>query len=233
MMERRRARDSVCLGAGVLVLLVALAPLPAAVGNAHPLSAHMIQHVLLALVAPPLLLLSVPESVARRWLQPPMAWRVERMFGNPVAGWIAATATLFLWHVPALYDVGMTNGGVRIAQDVTVAITATLFWWAVASPLPEKRLSAPLSVLYLFSACAVSSVLGVIITLAPSGLYASHVAPPGGDDQQIGGLIMWVGCCVVYVSAIMLTLAHWYGASDTVRESASPAGIALAPMEHS
>jgi len=202
----------------------------------------MIQHLLLALVAPPLLLLGMSEPAARRALRGPAARQSARMLGNPIVAWSAAMATLFVWHLPALYDAALTNMGVHVVEHLSVLVTATMFWWPVVSPLPETRLSPPLAVPYLFSACVASSLLGIIITGAPGELYSPYRYPHGGDavsamlhmgmgrrltpavDQQVGGLIMWVGCCIVYVVGIMLVLAYWYNTPDT--DAAVPTSLA-------
>lgn len=226
----RFSRAAAIYVAGVLLLLLALVSPLETLGEEYLFSAHMLQHMLLVLVIPPLLLLGIPEQVARQVLSWPLAGKIERALRQPLVAWTLATAAMLVWHVPTFYDAALRNEGLHIVQHFCFLVTASVFWWPIVSPLEESRLQPPLAVFYLFTACLASSVLGILITFAPAGLYPAYLAP--GDargvlslvrdgwglspatDHQLGGLLMWVPCCLVYLCAIMLTLARWYNAPE-------------------
>lgn len=239
----RFSRAAASYAAGVLLLLLALVSPLDTLGDDYLFSAHMLQHMLLVLVIPPLLLLGIPEGVARQALSRPLVGKIERALGRPLVAWTLAVTAMLVWHVPALYDAALENEGLHVAQHLCFLVTASVFWWPVVAPLEESRLQPPLAVFYLFSACLASSVLGILITFAPAGLYRAYLAPDDArgvlplvrdawglspaTDQQLGGLLMWVPCCVVYLCAIMLTLARWYSApeEDAITASSPPINL--------
>jgi cytochrome c oxidase assembly factor CtaG len=213
--------------AGVLTLLLALTSPLDALGDTYLFSAHMLQHFLLILVVPPLLLLGIPLQVAERALRWAPASRAERVLGQPVLAWLLGIGTLWACHAPALYDAALANEGIHVVQHLGFLVTSTIFWWVVIAPVPERRrLNLLGTTVYLLLASLASSLLGIIITFAPPGLYPPYLHPAGApgivalirqgwgfsaaDDQQVGGLMMWVGNSPVYVVACLAALARWY-----------------------
>jgi cytochrome c oxidase assembly factor CtaG len=213
--------------AGVLTLLLALISPLDALGDTYLFSAHMLQHVLLILVVPPLLLLGIPPRMAARALRWEPASRAERVLGQPVLAWLVAIGTLWAWHAPALYDAALANEALHVVQHLCFLVTSTIFWWVVIAPVPERRrLNLLGSTAYLLLTSLASSLLGVILTFAPPGLYPAYLHPAGAPgivalvrqgwgfsaavDQQVGGLIMWVGNSPIYVVACLAALARWY-----------------------
>jgi cytochrome c oxidase assembly factor CtaG len=187
----------------------------------------MLQHFLLILVVPPLLLLGIPPRIAERALRWEPASRAERVVGQPVLAWLLGIGTLWVWHTPALYDVALGNKGLHVVQHLGFLVTSTIFWWVVIAPVPERRrLNLLGTTAYLLVASLASSLLGIIVTFAPPGLYPPYLHPAGApgivalirqgwgfsaaDDQQVGGLLMWVGNSPVYVVACLAALARWY-----------------------
>jgi putative membrane protein len=210
---------------GLALLLLGLVSPVAVLGHAL-FSAHMVQHLLFVLVVPPLLLLGLPPRLAE-WAS---RWSCARRSDGwpwPLLAWACGAGAMWLWHVPALYDAASVSHALRAFEHGLALAMGTMFWWPIVAPAPELRLEPLLAVLYLFTACLACTVLGIVLTFAPPGLYA---APAGGGaalqlvrsrwglspeaDQQLGGLLMWVPACIVYSSAVIGVLARWYGADD-------------------
>jgi cytochrome c oxidase assembly factor CtaG len=221
---------------GVLVLFFALESPLEALGDTYLFSAHMLQHLLLILLVPPLLLLGMPRWLAELILDWPFARAVESKLGRPVVAWLVGVVTLWIWHLPLLYNATLLNESIHILEHLSFLITATIFWWPVFHPLAEQRAAPLTTIIYLFAAAASSSALGIILTFAPAGLYPAYLQPfdtlgilsllrhewglTPAVDQQIGGLLMWVPGSLVYLTGIVGALARWYGQSDGDRETA-------------
>ncbi|HYM68937.1 MAG TPA: cytochrome c oxidase assembly protein [bacterium] len=227
---RAAPRRAVFFLAGVAALLLALDSPLDGLGDRYLFSAHMLQHMLLVLLVPPLLLLGIPPDWARAALRVPALRRAERGLGHPVAAWVLGIGTMCAWHVPVLYNAALAHGFVHVAQHLSFLVTSVIFWWPVCAPLPEARMPALGAVGYLLAAALASSGLGIILTFSPPGLYPAylHPADPLGllptirgtwglspaADQQIGGLLMWVPGGLAYLCAILGTLGRWYREPD-------------------
>lgn len=212
--------------AGVIVLLLALVSPLDMLADAYLFSAHMLQHILLILVVPPLLLLGVPRQLAQQILRCAIVGRAERLLRKPVLSWTLGVGTMWIWHWPPLYNAALASEPIHIVEHLLFLITATIFWWPVISPIEESRLAPLGSVIYVFGACVAHTVLAILLTFAPLGLYPAylqpvdtlHILPLIRDrwgltpsvDQQWGGLLMWVPACLVYLSVLLATLARWY-----------------------
>ena len=124
---------------------------------------------------------------------------------------------MWLWHVPVLCDAAAVSRPVSALQTGSLLLLGAAFWWQVLAPSPGQRLRPLQGVAYLFAGCVACSVLGIIFTFAPVTVckaYAGYPVERFGitplRDQQIGGLIMWVPMCLVYLCAIFMQLARWY-----------------------
>lgn len=218
---------AILFGGAVVVLLLALVSPLDTLGDHYLFSAHMLQHLLLVLAVPPLLLLGLPPAAFERALRWGAASRAERALGHPLLAWLVGIGTLWAWHAPSLYEAALRNPGVHVFQHLCFLVSATIFWWPVIAPVPERqRLSSLAAVAYLIAGGLVTSLLGIILTFAAPGLYPSYLHPldPRGilpllrqgwgltpqSDQQLGGLLMWVLSAPVYLVATAITLARWY-----------------------
>lgn len=213
----RRGRPLYFAAAIVVFLLALVSPLNA-LANGYVFSAHMVQHILLVLIVPALLLLSLPRPFA---LSSPLTHLI-----HPVIGWTAGVGAMWLWHAPALCNAAATSRTVSAIQTTSLLIMGSLFWWQVLAPCEEQRLSPPAAIVYLFTACTACSVLGIILTFAPVSICPAYQQPVDrlgilstirGDwgltndrDQQIGGLLMWVPMCAIYAAAILAQMARWH-----------------------
>jgi cytochrome c oxidase assembly factor CtaG len=188
-------------------------------------SVHMVQHLLLMLVAPPLLLFGAPVTqllraassrVRRRWLIPFLHSAPVAFLTHPVTAWVLFTAVLWAAHFSPLFDLALENPGVHEVEHVLFVGAALLFWWPVvaADPAP-RRLSYPARALYLLLQMPPSSFLAMSILFTNAPLY-NHYATlrsPYGisalDDQQAAASLMWIAGDMVFIAAILLLVAAW------------------------
>jgi putative membrane protein len=214
---RRRIGWFLLALAGFLLTLVS--PINA-LADGYLFSAHMLQHILLLLIVPGFLLLSLPRSLS-------LAWR-PRFLAHPVTCWIAGVGAMWLWHWPTLCNAAVSSRPMYALQTASLLVLGTLFWSQIIAPREQERLSPPAAVLYLFSACVTCSALGIILTFSPVTVCSIYTLPAGDrlgmwetirqgwgftpeKDQQIGGLLMWVPMCFIYLGAIFKQIARWFG----------------------
>jgi cytochrome c oxidase assembly factor CtaG len=223
----RLTRRVLLFVAGVLVTLFALVSPLDALGDTYLFSAHMVQHLLLMQIAPPLLLLGSPAWLAKKIVDWPPVGSAERILGRPVVAWLLGMGTMWVWHLPALYNATLADEGLHIVEHLSFLVTSTIFWWPVLSPLKDRRLSPPATLLYLVPAIAASDILGTILTYTAPGVY-NYLHPidtlgvlpllrgtwglSPAVDQQLGGLAMWILGDPVYLWGILNGVARWRGA---------------------
>ena len=115
---------------------------------------------------------------------------------------------------------------IHIFEHLTFLVTGCMFWWPIVRPLESQRIQAGPAMLYLFGAAAVSTLLGIVITFLPVGLYKPYLHPvdelgalhlirdtwgiSAAEDQKLAGLLMWVPGCSVYFAVILVKLAVWF-----------------------
>jgi putative membrane protein len=198
--------------AGVALLLLDLVSPIDTLADRYLFSAHIVQHFLLALVIPPLLLLGTRAFDIGAFS------KVERILGQPPVSWLLGVGTMLVWHIPVLFNAALASDGMHVFQHLSFLVTGTIFWWPILGPLEDRRLPTLAAVSYLFSACVCCSLLGAFLTFGPSGLYPAYAGYWGLDpksDRQLGGMLMWVPGCFVYLSAILSTVMRWYAAERT------------------
>ena len=196
-------------------------------------SAHMTQHEVLMVAAAPLLVLgrpvvaflwAVPTAWARRFGEAAKAVWWRRAWGaltNPLAAWALHAVALWVWHVPALFEATLESDVVHTLQHISFLGSALVFWWALVHG-PRGLMGYGAAVLYLFTTSVHSGVLGAFLTFTGRVLYPaySRTSAEWGltplEDQQLGGLIMWVPAGLVYVIAGLALLAGWMRESERV-----------------
>ena len=221
-------RRILCLLAGLGVSAEGVDGERSRLANGYLFSAHMLQHILLVLSVPALLLLSLPRSFS---LRPPLTY-----LSHPLIGWVAGVGAMWLWHAPTLCNAAATSRTVSAIQTTSLLLMGSLFWWQVLAPRDEERLSPPAGIVYLFTACTACSVLGIILTFAPVSICPVYQHPvdrlgilstirgswglTSDRDQQIGGLLMWVPMCAIYATAILAQLARWHSSPQPEQSNA-------------
>ena len=183
-----------------MVIFVALLSPIHELSNSYLFSAHMVQHVLLTLVAPPLLVLGTPDWLIRPLLRPNWAFRLVRLSTRPVLAFALFSVVFSLWHIPALYNSSVTNHGVHVVEHLLFIAVAMLMWWPITSNMPElPRLSYPLRIAYLFLLSIAQIIVFAPVTFAKEPIYQFYVSAPRlwgispVVDQQIGAIIMKIG----------------------------------------
>lgn len=214
--------------AGFSVLAAALVSPLHAMGSAL-FSAHMIQHELLMAVAAPLLVLGKP-AVAILWGLPERTrTTVGRLFSLHIpqlAAFLLHAGAIWIWHAPRLYDASVTNEAVHAAQHLSFLGTGLIFWWSLFHARSEKG-NEGTAVVYLFLTAIHTTLLGALLTLSDTPLYSvySDVTTSSWgltalEDQQLGGLIMWIPGGVIYLAAALWLMFKWINASGLrVRKS--------------
>jgi putative membrane protein len=216
--------------AGWLSLVISL------IGPFHELSeslfsAHMTQHEILMLISAPLIVLGRPQ-IAAVWALPRsrrsivasvtnadqfvVAWRF--ISGSFVAFLIHAAA-LWIWHIPALFDATLESDWVHALQHASFFGTALLFWWAIVNSSLDWK-SSFVGVLFLFLTSLHSGILGAFLTFTHQIWYPVYLNSTGAygltplEDQQLGGLIMWVPASLIYIGAGLTMFARLLNESE-------------------
>ncbi|HNP85617.1 MAG TPA: cytochrome c oxidase assembly protein [Kouleothrix sp.] len=206
---------------GSLVLFIALCSPIETLGDGYLLSAHMIQHLLITLIAPPLLLLGTPRWLFRPLLRLPFALPIGRFITNPIFAFLSFNLVFAIWHTPAYYEATLRSLPIHILEHVLFFTTATLTWWPVFSPMDElPRLPDPAQCLYLFLESLPPTILGALITFAGWILYPTYARAPrvwglsAALDQQIAGLTMWIPGALVFLSVLTVVFFRWFNADE-------------------
>jgi len=206
-------------------------------------SAHMVQHLVLILVMPPLLLAGIPDWLLRPAIQVRPVRAVARALTLPLVAFALNNVIFLAWHFPGPYDVMMRDHGIHVAMHLTIMVTGVIMWWPVMSPLPElPRIAPPLQMVYLFLVGIPMMVSAALITFSANALYSWYVEAPrifalsALDDQRLGGVIMWVpGGLVLWVAitAVYFRWTHREVAEDEagvrIRPPATRAGLIVPP----
>jgi putative membrane protein len=231
-----RHRGALFLGGYSALVIALISPLHA-VGEEF-FSVHMVQHLLLLLVAAPLLLMSnsmpvllwaLPTSeratLGRLVGRPGRFRRVLQTLTHPMLAWWLFVGTQWVWHQPLAYEWALSSRWAHYFEHVTFFTTAVLFWWPVigAAPLPSP-LSYPARFAYTFLAWLPNSLLGAGISLSRGPLYQYYVNQARAQnadvsfDQQLAGLIMWVPGDVLFVSILLGLLVGFMRAEERKAE---------------
>jgi putative copper resistance protein D len=192
-------------------------------------SVHMIQHLILMLVAAPLLLAGGPITLTLRVASPSVRRGLLRVLHSPVVKvisfpvltWALFAAVNWGWHFSTLYDDALENQLLHYAQHATFLGTALLFWWPITGVDPGPwRMPYPVRLFYLFLALPQNSFLGVALLSAGSVLYPHYLtnARPWGptplEDQQLGGVLMWVAGDIAFLVAMAVVIVAWMRAEE-------------------
>lgn len=213
-------RSALCFFTGLAVLAMALlSPLDA--WGADLFSAHMLQHELMMLVAAPLIVCGKPLPVVTWAFRPRDRRRIASMIKatvtrdlwraltQPPCAWSVHAVVLWAWHMPRLFEAGLESHTVHAMQHFSFVMSALLFW----SSLIGSRMRHGMAVPYILSTAIHTGVLGALLTFSPRAWYPaySESAPAWGltalQDQQLGGLIMWVPAGFVFVFAGLVAAA--------------------------
>ena len=207
---------------GWLALMLAIAS-PLHAMSEQLLSAHMVQHELLMVVAAPLLVLGRPIAILWAF---PRDWRalvgrimrirairvVWSALTRPLHAWLVHGAAIWIWHLPVLFEAALDSEIMHAAQHFSFMASGLLFWWTIVNP--SRRSARGVSVLYLFTTAVHTGVLGALMTFARAPWYPRYagaaiwnITPL--DDQHLAGMIMWIPASTAYLIAALLTVRRW------------------------
>ncbi len=249
---RPTALQAAAFYTGLLSLVIALdSPIDAYADEL--LWVHMVQHIILLTVAPPLILLGRPWPTmwralprpSRSWVAREVARSPLRALAKPLAAWILFNGAIVVWHIPAAYDLTERNGLVHVCEHAIFFFFGLLFWARVIDTGPLRpHLQWPARIAYIVGAMIVGWVLAIVLVVAPHPIYQHYAnlpSRPGGisalTDQQLAGGMMWVGGSIAYTIALLIVLYKWVApeppprarALDSVAYPGPPGGSPTAP----
>jgi putative membrane protein len=189
-------------------------------------SAHMLQHEILILVSAPLISAAHPAATClwafaprRRkcvgsWIHGVESTWIVKFITRPLTAWLLEAIALWIWHVPALYQATLTSDWVHAAQHLSFFLTAVLFWSALYGA-GRSAMGYGTATLYVFGTAVHCSALGALLTFSAVVWYPAYAATTQSwgltplEDQQLGGLIMWVPTAVVFILIGLVLFARW------------------------
>jgi len=242
---RLRSRSAEGVGAwratgfllGLVLIWIAVAS-PLSWGDAHLLTVHMVQHLVLMSLAPPLIWLAdpvrrltcaLPSRLTESVVLPIARWRpiqrLGRLLGHPFVCWVAATTALVAWHVPALLTLSMQSNAWHAIEHASFLAGGLLFWWPVVQPWPTSSTERPWSiVLYLFLATLPCDVLSGFLVFSERVAYPVYLSAPRHasvsvvDDQQLAGALMWTAVTIIYLVAAVIVATRSLSRSSLLVE---------------
>jgi putative membrane protein len=244
-LRRFATKSQLCaFASGLLALVIALfSPIDAVAEQLF--SAHMVQHLLLLVVAAPLLAWSRP-SLVFLWAFPARgrkaiarAWGTLRMrratngIMHPMAVWLLFSGNFVFWHCPAPYRWAFQSEGVHAFEHLSFLVSALLFWTIVFAPEGHRRLGYGGTLIFVTTTAVVSGLPGALMLLAPIPLYPVHAEGVTAwhltllQDQLLAGLIMWIPAGLVYLAAACFAFIKWLAEPEPMLVSRVPYLLAL------
>ena len=207
---------------GLLVILIALVSPVDNLGENRLFTMHMVQHLLLADLAPILLLVGLSRAFLRpavRRLRP-----VEERLGplaHPAVALAVYVGLMWLWHIPAMYELALDHPWAHALEHASFFTAGIAFWWYLIEPVPPRhRLTGPWALAYLATAKLLMGILGVVLAFSPDALYSTYEAAPrtwgltAVEDQNVGGLVMMVEQSLVLVVAFAVFFSRMIDRSE-------------------
>jgi putative membrane protein len=179
-------------------------------------SGHMVQHLILTLIVPPLMIAGTPGWMLRPLLRVPVLARLAQANLTVRACFVWFNLVLAFWHLPPAYNLALASHPVHILQHLMFLSASVLMWWPLMSPLPElPRAAYPVQMLYCFLMVIPMSIISIYIAMADTLLYPAYATAPrilGISplmDQQYGGLIMWIPGGVFFYAVMTVVFFKW------------------------
>lgn len=231
-----------CFVAGLFVLVVALMP-PIDPWSDRLFFVHMVQHIMISHIGVPLMIFGVPFVVIlrgipfgikkaiyfpilrRKWLL-----KCFDFISQPIMSLVLFTVMYLFWHIPYYYNLALLNDRWHLVEHASIAITSMLLWRNLIDPKPMKSpLPLPGRLLFIAIIMACNIVLSALLTFAENPLYAYQGIPQPSwwtwgyqQDQQLGGLLMWVGAGIIELIMMTICFFVWVKRSESESESQQP-----------
>lgn len=204
--------------------------------DAYLFSAHMVQHLVLTLVVPPMLILGTPGWMLRPLLRNGSVLALAKRLTSVGGCFLIFNVVLALWHLPPMYNLALANHPVHIFQHLMFIAAAVFMWWPLTSQLPElPRASYPAQMMYCFLLTIPMGVIAIYISMADDLLYPAYAVAPRimgispMADQQYGGLVMWIpGSMFFYLVMSVVFFKWWKRQQDD--EASAQVGSVAAPV---
>ncbi|HKN57341.1 MAG TPA: cytochrome c oxidase assembly protein, partial [Gemmatimonadaceae bacterium] len=201
---------------GLLVMFASLNGPIHDLSDDYLFSAHMVQHLLLTLAVPPLLLAGTPGWMLRPILSRRYVAPVAHFFTRAPMAFVVFNLTIAIWHLPPFYNAAMAHHSLHIVEHLMFMTAAVLMWWPLLSQLPElPRLAYPGQMLYSFLMSIPMSIVAVYIAMADHVLYPAYSATPRVlplsplEDQLLGALIMWIPGGIIFMIIMTVVFFKW------------------------
>lgn len=216
----------VSFGVAMFFLGLALVSPLDEISDRYLLFGHMIQHLLMVLLVAPLLVRAMPQ---------PWAARIRV---HPMLAFAGFNIVFAMSHVPAWYEATLVFEPLHVLEHVLYLVTAMVNWLPVLSPAPERRLSDPMQMLYLFLETLPMFLVGALLSLSESAIYAFYLRAPrlGGisaiEDQSAAGLLMWIGGSFFYLGALTAVFFRWANREALDEPDDAPQGTPRLQQSH-
>lgn len=208
--------EVVAFASGVLLIFIALVT-PLDTLSDQMFSAHMLQHMLLLYVVPPLLIVGTPAWILRPLLDHPRIRPIAQLIVHPIVAFVIFNMALVVWHLPFFWQMALVDPQAHALEHLTFLGAGIVAWWPVFSPLPDLgRLSYPVQCLYLFAQSLVPAVIGAFITFSGIVVYPVYTETPKLwglsplADQQIAGLLMKMLGTVFLWVLVSVRFFQWF-----------------------
>jgi putative membrane protein len=211
----------VLFAAGLLVVLAALISPIDGLGD-DLMVMHMLQHILLLDIAPILMILGLNKVLLR-----PVTRRLQRIehqagyLGHPVFAVLAYAGLMWLWHIPAMYDLALHHSGIHAVEHICFAAAGSLYWWHILSPIRGRmRLGGLGPIMYMISTKLIVGVLGIVLAFAPHSIYPFYQHHPrywglsAATDQSMAGLEMALEQSIVMGTALVWLFVRMLNESE-------------------
>lgn len=211
--------------AGTFSLFIALVSPLDVLADDYLFSAHMLQHVLMLYVTPPLWLIGLPDWIVEGNIWGNIPKRLTGFLSQPVFAFLIFNGVMWVWHIPNLYDAALANEILHIFEHLMFISAAVVGWWLVLGPLPKPaHRGQPITrSIYLFLSTFPCTALAALITLSTTVLYTFYGAHPWQWglspllDQQIGGLIMWLPADMILIGVNVALLYRWFNDPNRIQ----------------
>jgi len=201
---------------GILIAGLSLGSPLHTIGEGYLLSAHMVQHLIITMIVPPLLITGTPAWMVRPLLRWGPVGAVARTVLTPIPAFVIFNAIFLGWHVPAFYELALAQPTVHAAEHTTMLLAAMITWWPIFGTMWEyPRLPYGGQVFYLFIQSLPPTILGALITLTSKELYPTYFMAErisflsAAEDQTIAGLIMWIPGALGYFTVLTGIFYVW------------------------
>ena len=224
-----RLRHVVWFTLGLILIFVALVSPIDSLSNLALFSAHMVQHIILMLLASACLLLGLPALWIKTLYDLPVLKTVLPIITHPLVTLVSFNLVMWVWHVPALYEGALRDVNIHVLEHMMFLGFGMLMWLPIIHDAPPKHvLSYPARMAYLFACMVSSSLLGAVFTFAPTIAMPFYGSAPlyfglsPMTDQQLAGLIMWVPGSMIFFIAILIVFGAWLNSEDRKAKAQFP-----------